>query len=136
MLAMAVSVGVYLKADSHWLIPALLLALLGMANGLFNPANNVAMIQSVPREHMGFASGFISVMFELGNILGKSMASTILTTVFRVHTGDLFANPTPASPVAFVAAMNSTLYVAIGISLVALAISALRGIKVGQAKGT
>lgn len=129
LLTASAFVGATLKTDSHWILPTLMLALLGLANGFFNPANSVGIINSVPREHMGFASGSISVMFGLGNILGISLGSFLLTLAFRFHTGIPGAVPTPANPGAFVAALNYTFLAAIGISLVAMATSAMRGVR-------
>ncbi|MGH7772450.1 MAG: MFS transporter [Candidatus Binatia bacterium] len=127
MLTASVLVGAALTTDSHWILPTLMLVLLGLANGFFNPANSVGIINSVPKEHMGFASGSISVMFGLGNILGISLASFLLTTAFRMHTGIPGAAPTPTNTDAFVAAMNTTFLVAASISLASMATSAMRG---------
>jgi EmrB/QacA subfamily drug resistance transporter len=120
--------GTLLSTDSHWILPTLMLALLGMANGFFNPANSVGMLSSVPKEHIGLATGTVSVMFGLGNLFGITLASFLLTTAFQMYTGTPATSPTPTVPAAFVAAMNYTFLVAIGIGLVAIISSAMRSV--------
>ncbi|MFQ5850202.1 MAG: MFS transporter [Candidatus Binatia bacterium] len=127
LLTAAVLLGSILQTDSHWILPTFMLALLGVANGLFNPANSVGMINSVPKEHMGFASGALNVMFSLGNIFGISLGGLLMTTAFQIHTGSPGAAPTPTNPTAFVAALNYTYRVATGISFIAMVTSAMRG---------
>src|SRR5439155_470837 len=42
------AIGVVLKVDSHWSLPALLLACTGIGQGFFNTPNQTAIIGSVP----------------------------------------------------------------------------------------
>ena len=51
----SLSVGGLLRTNSHWFLPALLIILSAITNGLFNPANSTAMIGMMSREHRGFA---------------------------------------------------------------------------------
>ncbi len=48
--------GGVLRTDSHWLLPAMLIVVGAITNGIFNPANSTAMISMMPKEHRGFAS--------------------------------------------------------------------------------
>jgi MFS family permease len=46
----------FFRIDSHWILPALLIIVGAITNGIFNPANSMAMIAMMPTEHRGFAS--------------------------------------------------------------------------------
>jgi len=117
-------------------LPALIFGLLGLANGFFNPANSVGMINSVPKEHMGFASGTQNVMFSVGNIFGITLASFLMTSFFQKYTGIFGVGPDPAYPDAFVVAINYTFLVGAGIGLVAMMTSAMRGVSPDPKEGT
>lgn len=127
LLVATLFLGTLLRTDSHWMLPTLMLVLLGLANGFFNPANSVGILSSVPKEHIGFATGTLNVMFGLGNLFGITLASFLMTTAFQLYTGTSGTTPTPTVPAAFVAAMNYTFLAAIGIGLVATLSSAMRG---------
>lgn len=136
LLAASLFLGTFLKTDSDWILPALIFALLGLANGFFNPANSVGVINSVPKEHMGFASGTQNVMFGVGNIFGITLASFLMTSFFQKYTGISGEGPDPAHPDAFVAAVNYTFLVGAGIGLVAMMTSAMRGVSPDTKKET
>ncbi len=122
--------GAFLRTDSHWLLPVAMLALGGFGTGLFNAPNHAAMINSVPRQHRGFANGALQLMFNLGHMLGISLGSFLMTAAFRLHTGISVSAPTTSQPIAFVAALNYTYGVAVAFAAVALVMSAMRGPKV------
>ncbi|MGH7836146.1 MAG: MFS transporter [Candidatus Binatia bacterium] len=126
-LALSLFLGTVLEAGSHWSLPVLILAVSGIANGLFNPANSAGMLGAAPRQHMGLASGTLLLMFGLGNTLGISLANFLMTAAFRIHTGSSAANLTTADPKAFVAALNDTFLITTGICFIAIILSALRG---------
>lgn len=119
--------GTTLRADSHWLLPAAVLALGGLGNALFLTPNHAAMLGSVPKEHRGLATGSLFLMFSLGMIFGISLGSFLMTQVFRWITAVATAVPSAAEPVPFVTAFNAVFGVAVGLSLVALLTSAMRG---------
>jgi len=127
LLVASLFIGTLLRTDSHWLLPTLMLALLGMANGFFNPANSVGILSSVSKGHMGFATGTLNVMFGFGNLFGITLASFLMTTAFQIYTGTSGTSPTPTLPGAFVAAMNYTFLAGIGVGFVAIISSAMRG---------
>jgi MFS family permease len=126
-LAISLFLGTLLEPQSHWHLPVLILAVGGIANGLFNPANSAGMLGAVPKQHMGLASSTLVVMFGLGNTLGIALANFLMTTAFRIHRGSPAARLTTGDPEAFVAALNATFLAAIGICLIAIVLSALRG---------
>ena len=55
------------------------LALLGLGQGMFQSPNNSSVIGSVPRERYGIAGGFMSMMRNLGMVMGTALASSILS---------------------------------------------------------
>jgi hypothetical protein len=120
-------IGIFLRVDSHWSLPALLLACTGMGQGFFNTPNQTAIIGSVPREYRGFATGLVQMVFGLGSLLGISLGAGLLTVMFRHYSGIPDATPSAASPGPFVAAMSATYVVCLGLMSTALLASLLRG---------
>jgi len=129
VLFMIVSLGVggLLRADSHWFLPALLIVVGAVTNGIFNPANSTAMISMMPREHRGFASAVNHVTFGLGNVLGVALGGFSMSLAFEHYTGVSTASLTTENPLGFVAALNTTFLAAVVLSVVALFTSAMRG---------
>jgi MFS family permease len=127
MIMAAFAIGVGLKVDSPWLLPALLLACTGIGQGFFNTPNQTAIIGSVPREYRGFATGLVQMLFGLGSLLGISLGGALLTQAFRHYSGLPDATPSAEAPGPFVAAMSATYAVCFVLMLVALATSLMRG---------
>ena len=127
IIMIAFAIGIVLKADSHWTLPALLLALLGVGQGFFNTPNQTAIIGSVPRAYRGFATGMVQMLFGLGSLLGISLGGALLTQLFRHYSGLPEATPTADAAEPFVAAMSATYAVCFVMMAVALATSLLRG---------
>jgi EmrB/QacA subfamily drug resistance transporter len=123
----AFGIGVGLKVDSHWLLPALLLACTGIGQGFFNTPNQTAIIGSVPRAYRGFATGLVQMIFGLGSLLGISLGGALLTQMFRHYSGIPDATPSADAPGPFVAAMSATYAVCFILMTVALAASLMRG---------
>jgi MFS family permease len=121
------AIGVVLGVDSHWSLPALLLAGTGIGQGFFNTPNQTAIVGSVPREYRGFATGLVQMIFGLGSLLGISLGGALLTVLFRHYTGVPDATPSAGAPAPFVAAMNATYAACLILTGVALAASLLRG---------
>ena len=123
----AFAIGVGLKVDSHWILPALLLACTGIGQGFFNTPNQTAIIGSVPRAYRGFATGLVQMIFGLGSLLGISLGGALLTQMFRHYSGTPDATPSADAPGPFVAAMSATYAVCFVLMAVALAASLMRG---------
>ncbi len=119
--------GWFFKIDSTWLLPGLALVLIGLANGFFNPANSLGILQAAPKGDMGLASGTLTLMFSLGTILGISLGGVAMTIAFQAHTGISGAAPTPEHPAAFVAALNDTFLAATVLGFLPLVFSLMRG---------
>lgn len=57
------------------------LALFGLGTGIFQPPNNSAVMGSVPRPHLGIASGVLATMRSVGMVLGVATAGAVLYTL-------------------------------------------------------
>jgi EmrB/QacA subfamily drug resistance transporter len=123
----AFAIGLFLRIDSHWLLPALMMALMGVGSGFFNTANQAAIIGSVPREYRGFATGMVQTIFGVAALLGISLGGALLTLAFRHYSGLADAAPSAADPRAFVASMNVTYLACLVLMAVALGASFMRG---------
>jgi EmrB/QacA subfamily drug resistance transporter len=132
MITLSFLIGVGLKVDSHWLLPALLLACVGVGQGFFNTPNQTAIIGSVPRAYRGFATGLVQMLFGLGGLLGISLGGALLTRMFRIYSGVADATPSAALPGPFVSAMGAT-YAACFVLM--LGVSILRGGRRVEAAG-
>lgn len=126
-LSSAGFLGSLLRTDSHWTAAMVVLALWGLAGALFFTSNHTAMINAVPPQHRGVATGAIYVLFGLGTTFGVSLGTLLLTMAFRFYSGDPGATPTPGNAVIFVQSMNFSFLVGGTMALVAMLCSALRG---------
>ncbi len=122
----SLAIGGFLRVDSHWALPTLLIVVGAITNGVFNPANSTAMISMMPREHRGFASAVNHVTFGLGNVLGVALGGLSMSLAFERHTGLSSVNMTTENPSGFVAALNTTFVAAISLGVIAVFTSALR----------
>lgn len=122
-MIISLGIGAFLRVDSHWILPALLIIVGAITNGIFNPANSMAMIAMMPAEHRGFASAVNHVTFGFGNVLGVALSSLLMSVAFEHHTGIVGTALTTANPSGFVAALNTTFVLAAAWSLVGLATS-------------
>jgi len=120
ILMAAFLIGANLGADSHWIWPAILLALIGVGSAFFNTPSQAVMISSLPKEHWGTAIGIINGIFGLGHMLGISLSGIFLTLAFRYYSGVPGTTPNPGDTHVFVASMNVTYLFALAISLIPL----------------
>lgn len=119
--------GLLLRVDSGWIWPAALLALMGLGSGFFNAPNQTAIIASVPRSYRGFATGMVQTLFGAGSLFGISLAGVLLTILYRQYTGRPDASPGPGDPAAFVFSMNGVYLLCVGLMVLALLASLMRG---------
>lgn len=61
------------------------LALFGFGTGIFQSPNNSAVMGSVPRNHLGIASGILATMRNLGMFLGIAIAGAVLYAIVPSH---------------------------------------------------
>jgi len=128
MMFSSILVGTLLRPNSHWALPALMLAFGGLGNGLFNAPNHGAIMGSVPKVDRGFANGTIQVCFNLGHMMGISFATFLMTTIYQYYTGQS-GGATTDDPQAFVSSLNYTFRIALIIITLALGTSLMRGQK-------
>jgi MFS family permease len=121
------AIGGFLRTDSHWLLPATLVIVGAVTNGIFNPANSTSMISMMAKEHRGFASAMNHVTFGFGNVFGVALGGLCMSLAFEHYTGVRAASLTTENPAGFVAALNTTFMAAIGLTAIALFTSAARG---------
>ena len=122
-MIVSLGIGAFLRVDSHWLLPALLVIVSAITNGIFNPANSMAMIAMMPVQHRGFASAVNHVTFGFGNVVGVALSSLLMSVAFEYHTGIAGTALTTANHWGFVAALNTTFIIAAGWSSVGLVTS-------------
>lgn len=120
ILMVAYLIGANLRADSHWILPTLLLALTGIGSAFFSTPSQASMIGSQPKEHWGTAIGIINAMFGLGQMLGISLTGIFLTLAFRYYSGVPGTAPNLGDPQVFAASINVTFLFAIGLSFIPL----------------
>ena len=120
ILMTAFLIGANLGANSHWLWPAVLLALTGIGSAFFNTPSQAVMISSLPKEHWGTAIGIINGIFGLGQMLGISLSGIFLTLAFRYYSGIPGTTPDPGDTHIFVASMNVTYMFALAIVVIPL----------------
>jgi EmrB/QacA subfamily drug resistance transporter len=126
-MVVSLAIGGFLRVDSHWWMPAILIIVGAATNGIFNPANSTAMISMMVKEHRGFASAMNHVTFGFGNVFGVALGGLCMSLAFEHYTGVRAANLTTENPAGFVAALNTTFMAAIGLTVIALVTSAARG---------
>jgi MFS family permease len=120
LLMISFAIGASFRADTHWLWPAVLLALVGIGSALFNTPSQAVMIGSLPKENWGTAIGIINAIFGLGHMLGISLTGILLTLAFRYYSGIPGTTPNLADTHIFIPSMSATYWFALVISVVPL----------------
>jgi EmrB/QacA subfamily drug resistance transporter len=123
-MIVSLALGGFLRVDSHWILPAALIVVGAITNGIFNPANSTAMISMMPKEHRGFASAMNHVAFGFGNVFGVALGGLSMSLAFERFTGMRVESLTTENAPGFVAALNATFVAAILFSVIALLTSA------------
>jgi hypothetical protein len=62
---------------------------IGIGIALFNPANNSAIIGSLPKEKIGLASSFLALSRNLGMMIGISLAEMVIALRIPAATPSL-----------------------------------------------
>jgi EmrB/QacA subfamily drug resistance transporter len=112
------------------------LVVLGVGQGLFQSPNNSSVMGSVPRHSLGVAGGFLSMMRNIGQVVGMALAGTILASTMVAIVGHASFEALQAGSVsgeraaiqaAFMAGMQRAYLVAAVISFLGLWTSLVRG---------
>jgi EmrB/QacA subfamily drug resistance transporter len=75
----------FLEASSSMPLILVLLALVGMGGGIFQPPNNSAVLGRVPPAVLGSANGFFTTARNFGQALGAALAAALLTAGLGPH---------------------------------------------------
>jgi EmrB/QacA subfamily drug resistance transporter len=70
---------------------------LGIGIGLFNPANNSAIIGSLPKERIGLASGFLALSRNLGMVIGVAFAEMVIALRRSTPPSGMISEPSLGS---------------------------------------
>ena len=99
----------------------LALALVGAGIGMFTPANNTAVMGTVPRASTGAAGGVLNMTRGFGTALGLALTTVLVETFAgaRLHAGGYGGS--------IAAAFRVTTLCLAGVAIVACLLSALRG---------
>lgn len=65
---------------AFWVMPLLMLPI-AIGTNMFNPINNATIMNALPTEHRGIASGMLETTRELGHALGATAAAGVLALV-------------------------------------------------------
>ncbi|MBM3473228.1 MAG: DHA2 family efflux MFS transporter permease subunit [Armatimonadetes bacterium] len=109
----------------HIVIP---LAMMGLANASFGPANQSALMGSVPPENRGIASGMANAMRSLGMVIGAAAGTAIAAAraISTGHMGSGRALDAAAEPAAFVHGFHAALVLSITCAIAAAIAAATR----------
>jgi MFS family permease len=75
-----VALGMSAPHIEFWVLPLLMLPI-ALGTNMFNPVNNATIMNALPTEHRGTASGMLETTRELGHALGATAAAGVLTLV-------------------------------------------------------
>ncbi|MEM3856605.1 MAG: MFS transporter, partial [Saccharolobus sp.] len=103
----------------------------GLGTSLFFPANNSAIMANAPRTFYGGASGVARTLSNIGTLLSYTIAISVASvTVSRQVAFEVFlgtSNLIGGVAASFLVGLKSAFYVSLGILIIALVFSALRG---------
>ncbi len=113
----------YVSAETAvWQVVATLV-LLGFGTGLFNAPNSNALYKAAPRRHYGLLGGLRALTRNLGWVLGQGIAGALWTvTVVGAGSG---VSAAEASTAAMTAGFRATFFLAAGLALIGLFLSAV-----------
>lgn len=106
------------------------LVLLGLGNGIFQSPNSSALMGSVPRTHLGIASGILATARNAGMVMGVALAGAVFNhrlpaSLAAATAAGVDRNMIPR--VAFTGALHDTLLVGAFVACVGMVTSLVRG---------
>ncbi|MCL5734442.1 MAG: MFS transporter [Actinobacteria bacterium] len=113
---------------------------LGVGQGLFQSPNSSSVIGAVPRERYGVASGFLSMMRNLGMVVGTALSTNLLMSglvdrVGHVNLSSIRSGGSSGDPLlidGFMTGMERAYFVAAIIAAAAIVASLSRGAASGR----
>jgi len=94
---------------------------LGIGIGLFNPANNSAIIGSLPKEKVGLASSFLALSRNLGIVIGVAFAELVISLRITLTPSEKVPGPPSLE------SLHDVWQLVLIIGLIALLLSLTRG---------
>ena len=80
---------------SFWALPLLMIPI-SVGTNMFNPINNATVMNSLPLQHRGVASGMLETTREMGHALGAATAAAVLA--LALPSGIAWMSDTAAQP--------------------------------------
>lgn len=77
----------FLKEHSFLTILAAFVAVIALGQGFFQPANNSLIMSTVPKDKLGIAGSVNSLVRNLGQIVGITLATTLLYNFMSIKAG-------------------------------------------------
>jgi EmrB/QacA subfamily drug resistance transporter len=111
-----------LNGDASQMDIILRLILVGVGNGLFQSPNNSAIMGSVPRPRLGVAGSFIALVRNLGMVTGLAVAGAVFEARQAVYQAHHLTHS-----LGFLNALRDTYWLAVGLLLIAMVASLVRG---------
>lgn len=79
IIALGLGACLLLGVQSGVSIPILMMILVGLGTGIFNPANGAAILNRADEAHYGVVAGFTNLLRNSGNVSGISLATAIVS---------------------------------------------------------
>jgi len=117
-----------LSVETSLWTAALLIAIIGVGTGIFQPANINAVLGSVPLSRVGLAGGLNALMRNFGMTLGVAVATSMFTSRLQTLTGESELPELAQLPKdTFVAALHDIFLAAAVICVIGAIFSVMRG---------
>lgn len=118
-----------LHSESSITLLGVLVALLGIGNGLFQSPNNSLIMSTVPKPHLGIAGSINSLIRNVGMVVGITVATTTLFSVMSHRAGYHVKGIVPDRPDLFIHGMHVVFICSATICLVSAVLTGWRFIK-------
>lgn len=116
----------FLTLDAPLIVMMVLMALVGLGNGIFQSPNNTIVMSAVNREDLGVAGGMNAFARELGMVVGIATATTVLFSSMSQTAGHKVTTYVTSHPEWFIYGMHVAFWVATAMCLLAALLTAFR----------
>lgn len=104
----------------------LLIAMLGLGNGIFQPSNNSLIMSQAPRSQLGVAGSVNSLIRNVGMVTGITVATSVLFHFMSSRAGYRVTGLIPGRPDIFLFGMKAAYTTSAVICLIAAVLTGLR----------
>lgn len=115
-----------LHAGSPLSLVILLIAMLGLGNGIFQPGNNSLIMSQAPRAQLGVAGSVNSLVRNIGMVTGITVATTVLFHTMSTKAGYRVTDLIPDRPDIFLFGMKAAYTTSAAICLLAALLTGIR----------